>query len=64
MKNRQPPMRSAILRIVPFIGFLLVVFGTLLGDLPANLGIVLLCALGAASLAAWFVGVPNSNNGS
>lgn len=63
MKKRQSPMRSAMLRILPFIGFLMAVLGTLFGDLPTNLGIVLLFTLGAASIAAWFVAIPNSDSG-
>ena len=54
---------SAILRVVPFIGFLLIVMWLLSGDAPSTLGIVLLGILGPTSVGVWFIGSARSENG-
>jgi hypothetical protein len=54
---------EALLRILPFVGFLIVVFGVVAGDYPALLGFILMGILGALSIAAWLVWSAGSRNG-
>jgi hypothetical protein len=54
---------SAVLRVLPFIGFLITFIQTPPREGSGPLGFLLLATLGAASIAAWLVWSPNSENG-
>ena len=54
---------SALLRVVPFILFLITVFGVLSGNNLDNRALLLLGVLAVASLGAWFILIPKSHNG-
>jgi hypothetical protein len=54
---------SALLRILPFIGFLTGVFQILSRGSVDTAGILIVLVLGVASIATWFVWYPKSHNG-
>ena len=61
---RPPEWRySAILRVAPFIAFLVTFIQISAHENLGPFGFVLLASLAAASIAAWLVWTPNSGNG-
>ena len=54
---------SALLRVVPFILFLMTLFNGLSEGHLDRVSVFLLIAFGAASLGAWFVWSPRPHNG-
>ena len=53
----------ALLRVVPFILFLMTLFGTFAERHLDSRAVFWLVALGLASLGAWFVWAPKPHNG-
>jgi hypothetical protein len=64
-RQLKPSLRrcvDAFLRILPFIGFLLILSGLLSGQTMGGFGLVLLIVLWPASILAWLVARPKSNH--